>query len=31
MQKVITPGIFVPLSVLYMQQPQKLDHLRAGP
>jgi hypothetical protein len=30
MQEVITLAIFVPFSVLYMQQPLKLDYLWAG-
>ena len=30
MQEVITLMIFVPFSVLYMQQPLKLDYLWAG-
>ncbi len=30
MQEVITLSIFVPLSVPYMQQPLRLDYLRAG-
>ena len=30
MQEVITLAIFVPFSLLYMQQPMKLDYLWAG-
>ncbi|MCY1307428.1 hypothetical protein D9M68_853380 [compost metagenome] len=30
MQEVITLAVFVPFSVLYMQQPLKLDYLWAG-
>ncbi|MCY1243727.1 hypothetical protein D9M72_567550 [compost metagenome] len=30
MQEVITLTVFVPFSVLYMQQPLKLDYLWAG-
>ena len=30
LQEVITLAIFVPFSVLYMQQPLKLDYLWAG-
>ena len=30
MQEVITLSVFVPFSVLYMQQPLKLDYLWAG-
>jgi uncharacterized protein (DUF486 family) len=30
LQEVITLGVFVPFSVLYMQQPLKLDYLWAG-
>ncbi|MFZ6048822.1 DMT family protein [Pseudomonas sp. CR3202] len=30
MQEVITLAIFVPFSVMYMQQPLKLDYLWAG-
>ncbi|MGF6694040.1 DMT family protein [Metapseudomonas resinovorans] len=30
MQEVITLAIFLPFSVLYMQQPLKLDYLWAG-
>ncbi|EXF43211.1 hypothetical protein BAY1663_04382 [Pseudomonas sp. BAY1663] len=30
MQEVVTLAIFVPFSVLYMQQPLKLDYLWAG-
>jgi uncharacterized protein (DUF486 family) len=30
MQEVITLSVFVPFSVLYMQQPFKLDYLWAG-
>ncbi|MHB8823169.1 MAG: DMT family protein, partial [Pseudomonadaceae bacterium] len=30
MQEVVTLAVFVPFSVLYMQQPLKLDYLWAG-
>lgn len=30
LQEVITLGVFVPFSILYMRQPLKLDYLWAG-
>jgi len=30
LQEVITLGVFIPFSVLYMEQPLKLDYLWAG-